>query len=455
MPEEGKIRSLRVQATQTVDLAFNMPGVISHHNFDQSRREGPAFLGNRVKRFDFQRQVYDKLGRTDRDGETGAARLKYDSREIRKLISEGDSSPFLYALRNEGLGASLDQMIARREAAVLDRFMHGGDIQKLLSEIVPDTVASLDSLKEQIVQRSREIEQAYVQDNKTGVEKFSKIVTSVPEQKTKSKSESLPIAMVSSQFDGSQPTSGKIETAVLEGKDGEVTQTQASDRTGSFPMARQGSDWATPEGFFTSQRGQSTTSSASDQEMVTPYQAYVHPIRDNIIASRQQEVAVNEERIRNRIMELKLPYTDRILLLELASFDFEIRTLQVNFAHTYLLSPIDGFVTAIYKDVGESVEPGEPVIRIENDSFVMLFGRIQFKKALWPGREMVVDLGSIFETGKKQILNCKIVSIRGHESDDDEWEVVLEARNPKRQDRPLLPLNYQIDPDTATIRLKQ
>ncbi|MDE0101376.1 MAG: hypothetical protein OXN89_03270 [Bryobacterales bacterium] len=450
---EGKIRSLRVQATQTVDLAFNMPGIISHHNFDQNRRQGPAFLGERVKAFDFQ-QVYGKLGDTVRDESTGAVRLRFRSAEIRQLMSGGAHWPFLYALRNEGLGASLDQMIARREAAVLDRFMHHQGIKALMESVVPDTIESLDSMRSAIIQRSEEIQQAYEKDGKIGVEKSSTILTRIPTQETESNSESLPIAMVSTRFDGEQPQPGKISTEILEGSGTNVAQTHQSDRTASVPMTRRGDGWATPDGFFASQHAVSRTSSTDDQRMVTPYQAYMHPILDNVIASRQQRVAVNEEKLRNEVLALKLPHMERILARELQSMDLEIRALQVNFAHTYLMPPIDGIVTAIYKDVGESVEPGEPVIRIENDSFVMLFGRIQFKEPLWPGRKVNVNIGSVFETTKDEALECKIVSVRGHESDDDEWEVILEAKNPDAGDgRPLLPINYQLDPDTATIEL--
>ena len=455
MPVEGKIRSLRVQATQTVDLAFNMPGIISHHNFDQKKRTGPAFLGQRVKTFDFKRKVYAKLGETVDEGNPNLARLKYDSTEIRRLITGQTDPSFLYALRNEGLASSLDQMIARREAAVLDRFMHQREIKTLMESIVPDTVSSLDELKTAILQRSMEIHSAYKQDGKTGVEKSSTITTNFPSQKTENKNESLPIAMVSTQFDDTQPQPGKISTEILENSGSNVIQTQKSDRTGSFPKTKQDGAWTTPDDFFTSQRSVSETTSAGDQKMVTPYQAYMHPTLDNVIASRQQEVAVNEERLRNKILALKLPHMEHILASELASMDLEIRTLQVNFAHTFLMPPIDGIVTAVYKDVGESVEPGDPVIRIENDSFVMLFGRIQFKKALWPGRKITVNIGRIFETPRDKMLPCKIVSVRGHEADDDEWEVILETKNPKVDGRPLLPINYQLDSDTATIQLEQ
>ena len=352
----------------------------------------------------------------------------------------------------KGLGASLDQMIARREAAVLDRFMHSKDIQALMQLIVLDTVSLLKEMKSAIDNRYKEIDNAYKNDGKAGVEKSSTMRTHIPDQVTKSSSHSLPIAMVSTPFEGDQPQSRKISTEILEGG-GQVAQTQQSDHTASMPVTRSKGKWTTPEEFFENQRTSADTVTAGPQEMETPYQAYVHPVLDNVIGSRQQGVAVNEETLRNEILNLKLPHMADILTSELASMDLEIRTVQVNFAHTYLMPPIDGIVTAVYKDVGESVEPGEPVIRIENDSFVMLFGRIQFKEPLWPGRKMNIKIANVFETTQDPVLPCKVASVRGHEADDDEWEVVLEAENPVVDGRPLLPINYHLDPDTATIEL--
>ena len=89
VPATGKIRSLRVQATQTVDLAFNMPGIVSSQNFDHTTRSGPAFLGQRVSAFNFEQKVYEKLGETKGDKVPDAARLKYDSAAMRQLISGG------------------------------------------------------------------------------------------------------------------------------------------------------------------------------------------------------------------------------------------------------------------------------------------------------------------------------------------------------------------------------
>jgi hypothetical protein len=42
------IRSLRVQASQSVDLSFNMPGVIGWQNYDHNTQKGNSYIGKRT-----------------------------------------------------------------------------------------------------------------------------------------------------------------------------------------------------------------------------------------------------------------------------------------------------------------------------------------------------------------------------------------------------------------------
>ena len=106
----GRVRSLRVQASQTVDLSFNMPGIIEHQNFDHSSRNGPAFLGERVNQFDIRSEVYSKLHEV-LSGGTTEGRPRYDSNEIRSVLLDNGNGPYLFSLRNESLAAQLDQII--------------------------------------------------------------------------------------------------------------------------------------------------------------------------------------------------------------------------------------------------------------------------------------------------------------------------------------------------------
>jgi hypothetical protein len=59
----------------------------------------------------------------------------------------------------------------------------------------------------------------------------------------------------------------------------------------------------------------------------------------------------------------------------------------------------------------------------------------------------------LFEGGQPVTIVGSIVSVRGHEVDDDEWDVIVEIENPEVKGQRLLPLNYGFDPDTTDISL--
>jgi multidrug resistance efflux pump len=135
-----------------------------------------------------------------------------------------------------------------------------------------------------------------------------------------------------------------------------------------------------------------------------------------------------------------------------ATTDLEVRRLQITFAETYLTAPFAGTVTAVFKDVGECVQAGEPVIRVENDAVVFLTGRIQYFGVLKIGQDVVVRAADLYESGQSQDFPGKVKGIRGHAADDDEWEVFIECDNPVGAGgRRLLPIYYQFDKDTTTI----
>ena len=149
---------------------------------------------------------------------------------------------------------------------------------------------------------------------------------------------------------------------------------------------------------------------------------------------------------------VKLPTMVDSLSRELDAVDLGIRTLQVNLVHTFLFAPFTGLITAIYKDLGESVEPGEPVLRIENDDHLFFVGVVQHRGQVWPGRMAKISLGSVFEDDSLQnTVDAKVLSVRGHSSDGDEWDLLLEAANPKTGGRNTLPINYQLDPQTDHV----
>lgn len=447
MSNNVQIRTLKVQASQSADLSFNMPGIIAYQNFDHTARSGPAFLGSRVPAFDLDTKVYVRLGETTQD----PSRLKFDSRAIKTLVAGGAKPPYLFGLRNEALSASLDQMLERRQAAYRDRFGHAREMEKIAKELTPAIIDALESLHDTTTRRYDSLKAAYDQDGLNGVRKM---VKSRAEQiLSTSTTQTRNLAMVNRQFSGSTEVAGPWENKFYEKDTSTLIQRQEVPQTGTAPLERHGNGWKQPADWIDTQ-SVTTQPGAAEQQTATDMQAYTHPVLDALLARDQALTSIFAEMIRARSSVLRNDTIEKVMMNELAAMDLEIRAVQVNLAHTFLLSPFAGVVTGIYKDLGESVEPGEPVLRVENDAVILAVGQINYRSRLWVGRPVEIKVGSVFEGGSSKTLKGKVVSIRGHESDDDEWEVIFELVNPKVQGQRLLPINYSFDRDSDTVEFQ-
>jgi biotin carboxyl carrier protein len=444
---------MRVQAAQTIDLAFNMPGVISLQNFDPATRKGPAFLGSRVAAYDLENQLYGKLGDI---GDAATGRLAYDSRKIRDSLSRGNQPPFLFSLRNESLAAALDQAIARREAGYMSRFKHAPAIAQLSQELAPKITKHLEELAKKSADRFSEVDAAYddaaTPPDLKGVVKRLSSTTLTPAAQSVSTTSSHPVSMISSPFAADQPAVSDIEVKTFD-KDGTtLVQLQKTPRTSSTPAVRDNTGkWQIPTTPFETQTVASTSPRIEQQTASVP-QGLFHPRHDNAIAYSQAMVAVLQETARHKAASFSVGDVQKIIERELAAADADIRTLQLNFIHTFLTPPAEGVVTGLFKDVGESVEPGEPVLRIENDAWLLLMARVNSTTPLWLDRKVQITLSSVFENQQTQSIDGRVVAIRGHEVDNDEWEIVIEAKNPvDAAGRRILPINYHFDPDTDVL----
>ena len=125
-------------------------------------------------------------------------------------------------------------------------------------------------------------------------------------------------------------------------------------------------------------------------------------------------------------MQSDLP---EILSFQLKVIDLDVRLAQIAYAQLYLTTPIRGWVTAVFKEVGESVAAGEAVMRIECPDEVLLVGLVRHKDPLQIKMNVQVVVHEVYETGGEAILSGQLVAVRGHDSSNDEWEIVVRARN--------------------------
>src|SRR5688572_1311237 len=125
-----------------------MPGLLARQNYDSSKGTGPAHLGQAISAFDIGAELYARLGETlpAGGGIAAGARLKYDSAAIRNVFTQGGNAPYLVALRNESLAASLDQAIERREMSFLERFTPVVRLAQRLQNTYLAMLAGLESI---------------------------------------------------------------------------------------------------------------------------------------------------------------------------------------------------------------------------------------------------------------------------------------------------------------------
>jgi multidrug resistance efflux pump len=114
-----------------------------------------------------------------------------------------------------------------------------------------------------------------------------------------------------------------------------------------------------------------------------------------------------------------LPFLDAVFNNELRMIDLDVKCLQVAYLDTLLLSPIDGVVTGVFRNLSDCVRAGQPVMRVENDTEILLVGTMKYRGLVFIGTGMSITT-KIFDTGVKLTTSGKVVSVRGHDAEDEQ-----------------------------------
>ena len=191
-----------------------------------------------------------------------------------------------------------------------------------------------------------------------------------------------------------------------------------------------------------------------DQSSYNHYSEFLHPTLTNSIRNSRAQVELMQQELADLLYSFRVDDLTNIWNNELGGLDQEVRKYQIALIRTFLLPPFSGVITAVYKDVGESVEAGEPILRIEDDEDLLFVGLINHRGSLKIGDKATIQTNDLFETGKsfENPIEVKVVSIRGHNSDNDVWDVILQGKNPLDETgKRILPLNYHFDKDNVII----
>lgn len=138
---------------------------------------------------------------------------------------------------------------------------------------------------------------------------------------------------------------------------------------------------------------------------------------------------------------------------ELNAFDQQIRKLQSAYIDTMLVPPFSGLITGVFRNAGDFVQAGQPVIRLENDTDVYLVGTIKYRGPLRAGGNKATVTTTLWDVpGSSPIkLQGSVAAVRGHDSVDEQYDVLIRCSNRNTAGAPIVPVNYNFDFESTSI----
>ena len=436
----AKVHDLKVRPLQSVDLCFEVDGVLGEQNAQM------PMLGLPVVKFDFA-TFYSNLGVENNPADPG--RLKYDSQTIHN--DPAVAASLLYALRAEPTKALLDKAIAARENSFYQKYKNQAGIITQMQTIYAAAVANSKPARLAALQTISQgqhdaLSAAYTTDGRTGVIKTTtNALTSTTNGTGTSNTTSTGKVNSQSTNDSTQDSTSN---ATSTGQSGSSSTQSTTNGTGKITTTGTGTDSQTTNG---STNATSTNTANQTQTTSNTDYGYRHPSLENDAQYQRAQVSLLDESFSQFMFGQNLPFLDRVFTNELRAIDLDVKRLQVAYLNTILMSPIDGVVTGLFKNLGDCVKAGERVMRVENNSEVYLVGTLIFRGLISIGSQVSVTT-SIFDSPTSATYSGSVVSVRGHDSKDDEWNVLVRCPNPGAS--PVtLPLNYNFDYDDTTVNI--
>jgi hypothetical protein len=408
----AKVLSLRVRPLQASHLCFEVDGILGESNVQ---------LGSPVSRFDFG-TFYGSLSEVVvPDG----SRLRYDSQAIHDDFSVHVST--LVALRAESRKAVLDKAIRARQNAYYAKYAHRGSIIALMEKFYspsvvdskPDRLAALSSISQQQVDA---LTTAYANDGRFDVVKTTK-----------------------SFLSSNTSSFGSSNTAASDS--GVTSSTGSTGSTTSFDNGTHNSQ--------TFSASSSLGFAEQDQTITNFDYGYRMPLLESQAQNHRAQISLMDQQFTQFMYGQNLSDLKQVFLNELEAIDLDVKRLQVADLNTILMSPINGIVTGIYKNLGDSVKAGEPVIRVESNSAVILLATLTYRELITIGSIVTVQT-TLFDSSSVLLptsVTGSVVAVRGHRYEDDQWDVLVSCNNIDGLGNPIFPLDYHFDYDDTVVAI--
>jgi hypothetical protein len=393
MPQEpARPVSLTVRPLHVSHLCFEVGGILGR-SF--------AELGTKVSAFDF-----DHLYKSFRDANKAHAidpgRLPFDSDGIdAQTITTNlvGRRPFaLAALRAEPVKAALNKAIHARENAFITKYGGVAAIADVMRKIIPFRGKQINRLSELSNGQRRLLNAAYEKDpDRSGV--------------------------VTTTINTSDATSKNDGTSKTKSPDANERSTQ-----------------------------EATSQTTEHHTVVSKNIEFRVPLFENLARDERAQISLGHEVVAFVSETHYLDRLEEVFKNELASIDADVNQLQVAYLNTILLSPIDGIVTGVYKNPGDSVSAGEPVFRVENNADVLIVASVVCRGPIVVGSMLQVET-TLFDSPTSPVkIEAEVVAAR-RQGEDDQWEVIAKRSNLDATGKIIFPLGYHFDYDNTKVAM--
>jgi biotin carboxyl carrier protein len=199
------------------------------------------------------------------------------------------------------------------------------------------------------------------------------------------------------------------------------------------------------------------------QTIVNTDYGYRVPYEEAAAQFERAQISLIDQQFAQLMYTQNLPNLATVFRNELNSIDSNVFRLQVAYLDTILFSPIGGVITGIYKNPGDAVRAGEPVLRVEDNSTIYLVANVVYRGPIVlgvappappiPNSTVTVETSLFGQPGPKTKLTGYVVSARGHR-DDDKWDLIVKCTNPPdASGNPTFPLGYHFDYDDTDVAI--
>jgi hypothetical protein len=186
------------------------------------------------------------------------------------------------------------------------------------------------------------------------------------------------------------------------------------------------------------------------QNIVNTDYGYRVPSIEAQAQNERAQISLIDQQYTQFLAGQTLPQLATVMQNELGSIDSGVYQLQVGFLNTILFSPIPGVITGIYKNPGDCVRPGDPVLRVEDNTKIFLLASLVYRGAINVGSTVSVSTELFDASGAPTTISGSVVAVRSR-GDDDLWDVVVQCTNPlDGSGNPTFPIGYVFDYDNTT-----